>query len=194
MAATERQFHDSLDGFRQDHLARYLWAAERIGDRGHVIDAACGCGYGTSILADRGCTVTGIDASPEALAYAKTHWDRPAITWLQADLLGVLSLPKADAVVCFETLEHLKRPKIFLRAAHEAAPRLILSVPNEAVVPWAQMKNPYHHRHYTKDQLVKRLRKCGWTVTAWFGQRDKFSMVWPEIEGRTLIVDAVRAE
>lgn len=193
MAATERLYKSDLDDVRQDHLSRYRWAAERVGG-GHVIDAACGCGYGSSIFADHGCKVTAIDVSEVALTYGKKHWDRPSISWVQMDLLNEPVLPEADVVVSFETVEHLKRPKRFLRAAHEAAPRLLLSVPNEAVFPWSKAKNPFHCRHYTKDQLEKRLRECGWTVQAWFGQRDKFSMVWPDLEdGRTLIVDAVRA-
>jgi 2-polyprenyl-3-methyl-5-hydroxy-6-metoxy-1,4-benzoquinol methylase len=194
MAATERLYKSDLGDVRQDHLARYLWAAERLGDRGHIIDAACGCGYGSSILADRGCDVTAIDASDVALAYGRKHWDRPSITWSRMNLLDAPVLPQADAVVSFETVEHLKRPKVFLRAAYAAAPRLILSVPNETIYPWSRSKNPFHCRHYTRDQLFKRLRECGWKVTDWFGQRDKFSLVWPELEGRTLIVDAARIE
>lgn len=193
MSARERLYKTDLGGVRNDHLARYLWVSERLGDQGHVIDAACGCGYGSSILADRGCEVTAIDVSKDALAYAKTHWERPAITWVRMDLLDDPVLPEADAVVSFETVEHLKRPKRFLRAAHKAASRLILSVPNESVFPWSKARNPYHCRHYTKAQLEKRLGECGWTVVAWFGQMDKVSMVEPDIEGRTLIVDAVRA-
>lgn len=193
MAATERLYKAELGDVRQDHLSRYLWAAERLGDNGHVIDAACGCGYGSSILADRGCTVTSIDVSDTALDYARKHWDRPSITWVRMNLLDDPVLPQADAVVSFETVEHLKRPKHFLRAAHKAAPRLIVSVPNEDVVPWSKSRNPYHCRHYTKLQLEKRLSECGWAVAAWFGQRDKFSLVWPDLEdGRTIIADAVR--
>lgn len=194
MAATERLYKSDLDSVREDHLARYLWAAERIGDKGRVIDAACGCGYGSSVLADRGCDVTAIDVSEKALSYAKQHWDRPSINWLRMDLLEDTQLPQADVVVSFETVEHLKRPKLFLRAARLAAPRLIMSVPNEAMFPWSKAGNPYHCRHYTKEQLFKRLRECGWKVTDWFGQTGKRGPVVPELEGRTLIVDAVRSQ
>lgn len=194
MGATERLYKSDLGGVRADHLSRYLWVSEYLGDKGHVIDAACGCGYGSSILADRGCDVTAIDVSEVALAYAKKHWDRQSITWAQLNLLEAPVLPTADAVVSFETIEHLKRPKVFLRAAREAAPRLIVSVPNEDVFPFSPKANPFHCRHYTRAQLFKRLSECGWTVTAWFGQLDKHSLVEPELEGRTLIVDAVRSE
>lgn len=192
MSAKERQYKTNLGDIRADHLARYLWASDMIGPAGKAIDAACGCGYGSSILADRGLDVTALDISPEALAYGMRHWDRPSIAWGQCDLLCSPVLPNADVVVSFETVEHLKRPKKFLRAAREAAPRLILSVPNEEVIPFHASRFPFHCRHYTRRQLFKRLRECGWGVRAWFGQKDKHSLVVPELDGRTLIVDAIR--
>lgn len=189
----ERQLATTLSGIRHDHLARYLWVSELLGDKGHVIDAACGCGYGSSVLADRGFDVTAIDIAKDALAYAKTHWDRPTIAWLVGNLEEP-SLPDADAVVSFETVEHLIDPKPFLTAARKAAPRLVVSVPNQDVIPFDKKRFPFHHRHYTLNEVKELLAQCGWLVTAWFGQRDKYSVVWPELDGRTLVVDAVRVE
>jgi len=190
MAAQERLFKADLADIRLDHLSRYRWAANRISGK-RVIDAACGCGYGSAMLADVGCDVVGIDVSDLALAYAKKHWTRETIDWVKCDL-ECPELPQSDVVVSFETIEHLKRPKRFLTAAREAAPRLLASVPNEDVFPFDPRKNPFHQRHYTLAQFTKRLKECGWRVTAWFGQADKVSPVVPELIGRTLIVDAVR--
>lgn len=189
--AQERILKADLNEIRLDHLSRYRWAADRLSGK-RVIDAACGCGYGSAVLADVGCDVTAIDISELAISYAKKHWSRADIDWQVCDL-HTPALPKADAVVSFETIEHLKRPKLFLRAALHAAPRLLASVPNEAVFPHDPRKQPFHCRHYTRAQFIKRLAECGWRVTAWFGQADKISPVVPELEGRTLIVDAVRA-
>lgn len=188
----ERQLASHLSGIRNDHLARYLWVSERLGDNGHVIDAACGCGYGSSVLADRGFNVTSIDIASDAIDYAKKHWDRPSITWRVGDL-STPELPHADFVVSFETVEHLRDPKPFLLAAHKAAPRLVVSVPNQNVIPFVKKRFPFHYRHYTLSEITGLLDECGWTVTDWFGQRDKFSMVWPQLDGRTIVVDAVRS-
>lgn len=189
--AQERLYKSDLDHVRADHIARYRWAAKLL-QGACVIDAACGCGYGSAVLADAGCEVQAFDVSPEAIAYAKQHWVRPDIEWNVADLHDA-KFSRADVVVSFETIEHLKRPKRFLRAACDASPRLLASVPNESVWPHDPKKQPFHHRHYTRHQFEKRLAECGWKVRAWFGQADKVSPVVPDLEGRTLIVEAVRA-
>jgi hypothetical protein len=137
--------------------------------------------------------VTAIDLASDAIAYGKKHWDRPSIKWQVGDLSSPV-LPKADAVVSFETVEHLKDPREFLLAAHRAAPRLVVSVPNQNVIPFVKKRFPFHYRHYTHHEIVTLLDECGWSVSSWFGQRDKFSLVWPELDGRTLVVDAVRSE
>lgn len=189
----ERQLATSLCGIRNDHLARYLWAAERLGDRGRVIDAACGCGYGSSILADRGFSVTAFDIAPDAIEYARSHWDRPGIDWRICDLSSP-EFAASDAVVSFETIEHLADPRQFLAAARTSAPRLIASVPNQDVIPFVRKRFPFHHRHYTTDEFAALLGECGWAVTEWFGQKDKFSDVHQRLNGRTIVVDAARVE
>jgi 2-polyprenyl-3-methyl-5-hydroxy-6-metoxy-1,4-benzoquinol methylase len=191
MGARERMFVTSLEQVRLDHLRRYEWAARQL-VRAQIIDAACGCGYGSWLLAKSGLSVFAVDASVEAIDFAEEHWREPNCSFNVMDLHQP-ALPFADVVVSFETIEHLKRPKIFLRAAAEAAPRLIASVPNETVFPHSRKKNPFHMRHYTKRQFEKRLRECGWRVTRWFGQADKHSDLVPDLEGRTLIADCERA-
>ena len=48
----------------QEHLARYLFARERV--RGRILDVACGAGYGTSLLG-----AVGLDLSADALRAAR---------------------------------------------------------------------------------------------------------------------------
>lgn len=193
MAAQERRYDCSLDTIRRDHAARYQWAARRLSCGSTAIDAACGCGYGSAILANSGCYVVGYDVSKKALRYARKHWSAPAIEWRVADL-NASPLPEADAVVSFETIEHLADPEPFLQRASLAAKRLLASVPNEAVMPYSPKANPFHHRHYTRDEFAGLLNRCGWEPVAWFGQQGKHSDVEPGLTGRTLIVDAVRAQ
>lgn len=188
--ASERQLKASLDDVRADHLARYRWAAARV-PAGALIDAACGCGYGSAILADAGHTVAAFDVSPVAIHFAEQHWHRRNIAWRLANV-STTAFPAADVVVSFETLEHLDDPKAFLFAARAAAPRLLISVPNEKVIPFSKAAFPFHHRHYTRKSLARRLEMCGWRATAWFGQADKFAPVEPDLQGRTLIADAER--
>src|SRR3546814_15557036 len=56
----------SLEGIRDDHVARYRFAAEQLRAHGcrldnRVVDAGAGCGYGTFILAEAGFRVTAIE-------------------------------------------------------------------------------------------------------------------------------------
>lgn len=169
---------------RGDHVARYRWAAAQL--RGSVIDAGSNSGYGAAILADAGLSVLAVDAWAPGLDYAREHWPRPGIVYLQMDVQAEL-LPQCHAVVAFELIEHLERPERFLRAARAAAPLLLLSAPNEAVWPWQSRLAPVHHRHYRREELALLLSECGWRVTEWFGQRTGRSPVEPEVEGRTLV-------
>ena len=194
MTARERQTASELAGIRADHVARYRWAAGRLGG-GSVLDAGCGVGYGAAILADAGCSpVLAMDRSGEALAAAVLSWDREVVTWMtgdleHADLAGLL--PPLDAVVAFEVVEHLRGPAYFLQQARALAPRLLLSVPNQDVVPYSRARFRYHERHYTREQLADLLSDAGWTITGWYGQRGKYSRVEPEVRGRTIVVEAV---
>lgn len=179
----ERQVAPTIEGIRRDHVARYEWAAQRL--QGRVIDLACGVGYGTAILAKSGCVALGFDRDPEAIAYARKHYADGGATFKCQEAARVDPGP-ADAAVCFETIEHLKHPEPVLRKLHELAPRLLASVPNEAVFPH-QGRVLFHYRHYTRGQFWALLSACGWKVTEWWGQAGPESEVERNCEGRTLI-------
>lgn len=180
----ERQVADTLDGIRADHRARYEWVRERVAGQS-VVDAACGVGYGSAVLADAGCTVTAIDRSTEALDYAQQNWARPNVEYMQGELEDSSWVRPADAVVAFEVLEHLPEPEKALRNFRRMAEWLYVSVPNETVFPFKNYK--FHHRHYTAEQLEDLLNRCGWEVQEWWGQTGPHSEVERNRNGRTLV-------
>jgi len=188
----ERQVASSLDGIRRDHVARYRWAAKQLPANSCVLDVACGIGYGSKILADAGHQVDAVDRDAEAIAYAKRHYRGKRIRYECADLAALQKDEKTcDAVVCFETIEHLQDPLPALKKFRALAPLLIASVPNETVFPYRGYK--FHHRHYTREQFAELLNQAGYAVTEWHGQRGPESEVDSNIEGRTTIVVAKRA-
>ena len=194
----ERQVAPQTSGIRRDHTARYEWAAQRIPAGATVLDAACGVGYGCFILARHGLLrVTGVDRSPEALAYARQHYHdaesrQGPIEYRQGDLsTPAVWLEPArhfNVLVCFETIEHLRDPESFLNAMRGHADRLLVSVPNEAEFPFAEGIR-HHYRHYTRAQLEELLRRAGWLPTSWHGQKGPESPVTPGAAGRTIIAD-----
>lgn len=191
----ERQVAPDLSGIRRDHLSRYEFAVSQLGAGQRIIDLACGVGYGSKVLADAGHAVVGIDREREAVAYAKQHYAASGASFRCADAsdIGGYVSDSFDAAVCFETIEHLADPLPMLRDLCKAAPLLIASVPNEAVFPHGG-RIKFHYRHYTRAQFAELLRRAGYVVTGWYGQAGPHSEVEPNIEGRTLVATARRAD
>lgn len=109
-----------------EHLERYNYAKNLV--YGVVVDAACGVGYGSKILSEKGKKVMAVDKSGLAIEYAKEHHNDPKITFKVKDI-DKWAMPKADCVVSFETLEHLKDPQRFLKQVFDKAKVFIFSLP-----------------------------------------------------------------
>jgi hypothetical protein len=187
----ERQVAPDRSGIRRDHVARYEFALTRLPRRTKVIDLACGVGYGSDMMAQSGHHVIGIDRDSDAIGYARRHYAGAGARFKRADASSA-RLPKADAAVCFETIEHLADPLPMLRSLRKAAQLLIASVPNETVFPFRNYT--FHHRHYTRAQFEALLAQAGWQVIELHGQAGPQSEVEPEIEGRTLVAVAKPAK
>ncbi len=197
MKQGERQVAPTLDGIRRDHVARYEFAARRLPAGSRVIDFACGVGYGTRVLADAGHPAHGKDIDAEAIAYANEHYrhdgGRTDFSIENGNAPGELG--DFDAAVCFETVEHLEDPRPLLKALRISAPLLLVSVPNEEVMPYEHSPGQvyaFHHRHYTKHEFNALLQECGWCATEWHGQAGDESEVEPNVNGRTLVAVAER--
>ena len=192
--AAERQTAPDLAGIKPNHVARYRFAARLAGVVGSdVLDAGCGCGYGSALLADAGCRVRGVDKSAVAIEYATVHWGRPRVIYSETDARHAPG--SYDWVVCLEMLEHVEDDGGLLRRFAQLAPRLLVSVPKEGVVPHHVAKNPFHVRHYTLRELEALLRGAGWAPEHAWAQttRDEFA-AYPFCEqGATLLVEARRA-
>jgi ubiquinone/menaquinone biosynthesis C-methylase UbiE len=92
--------------FEVEHQLRYRWAAELARER-TVLDAGCGFGWGTALLAEAGAErVFGIDSSEEALAEARERTADLTVELEHGDL-GALPFDDAsfDLIVCFGAIE-----------------------------------------------------------------------------------------
>ena len=106
---TGERFVPGLPGeIEHEHLHRYLVAVDAA--RGlDVLDAACGEGYGSSLLSTVARTVVGVDISGETVAHAQSTYVRENLEFRVGDCAVKLPLEggSVDLVVSFETLEHL---------------------------------------------------------------------------------------
>jgi len=186
MIKNGRQMSTSLGGIRDDHLARYLFAAVRHSvaidlvpsQLKRIADLGCGAGYGTWLLGiSLGCKIDSYDNDAGALAYGEENYKLPNITRINTDLeLGALSPGVYSGYTAFEVIEHLRDPQVLLRQMRErAGPRALFvgSVPNQDVVPFNPVVNPWHHRHYTPLTLTNELRSAGWGLDFLGGQKGK---------------------
>ena len=162
--------------FHANHLARYRFAVDALGADAprRILDAACGVGYGSRHLAEAlGADVVGVDQSAHALDIARRDFGSNAIVFLEDDCetLAAAAGEPFDAVVTFETLEHLKHPDRFLRAAATARRRdgrLVASVPNTLVNPSTDWE--CHLHEFDAAALEALLREAGFEEVRLHGQ------------------------
>lgn len=139
------------------HLAAYLVARPYCAGR-HVLDAGCGEGYGSALVAEVAASVLGVDRSAAALARAAASHAGPRVAFACVDLERLDAVRRRfDVVLNFQVLEHLADPRPLLRqlAAHlEPGGLLVLTTPNR---PMSVSENPYHVHEYTADELAAAL-------------------------------------
>ena len=153
------------------HLYRYMYALPMV--RSPVLDAACGVGYGSYVMAEHGHQVTAVDIAHEATGFGMTDYNSPNIHSVTANLLSAPWAPETfETIVSFETLEHLDEPvkalKAFAASAAGAGTKLICSVPNEEQDPFKaeafEGEQYPHKRHYTPKEFEELLYEGGWQV------------------------------
>ena len=168
----QRNLHMDMlreSGRRSDaHIARYTLARQYVHPDHTVLDAACGLGYGSAILAANTAAqcVIGIDNSPDAIEYADANFSTayPATNFRYGDLTQPTSLVDRDIdlAVSFETLEHLHDPEPFLaQLAQTIRPggQAIFSVPNDWTNESGQDPSPYHFRAYDWPKFYQQLSR-----------------------------------
>lgn len=165
----ERQASTNFDGIERRHKLRYRFALETLESLKPlwILDAACGCGYGSEMLA-RIAPTTGVDIDPRTVDFAEKHFRRGPVSYRVADVTALEPFdPAPDAIVSFETLEHVPEATPMLAAFHGAlssSGTLLISTPNQSIRPFDPSDTPFHCRHYTRTELVQVLEETGFRV------------------------------
>lgn len=142
-----------------EHIARYMSIEGHLRNGGNkILDAGCGSGYGSAMLAKAGNFVQGIDVSCDAISYAHEKYSSENLLFSQVDCNHELPFPSNnfDVVISFEVIEHLTNYRLFLQELFRVLkPNGVcyLSTPNKRVYTDARnYHNPYHvHEFYPQE-------------------------------------------
>jgi len=168
MEYTGERFIPNNDGveIEAEHVHRYKCISNFVHNM-WVLDAGCGTGYGSLMLAQSAEKVTGIDISDEAIEWCQNHYGtQHNLNYIQSSLAG-LPFPNDtfDCIVCFEVIEHVDKETqiVFLKEAKRVLKQngvLIVSTPNKAIYTDSSgYHNPFHISEFYPDEFREYLNK-----------------------------------
>ena len=169
----------------REHEARYVFAGKFVKNK-RVLDVACGSGIGTDYLLKAGAqSCLGLDIDNGAIDYARAVYKD--CDFVQCDATSLCLLDgTVDAVVSFETIEHIKNQKKFLlecRRVLRPGGILVCSTPNRTLSRWGE-DNPFHFQELTVAEFSELLRTIFAEVQL-YAQRNRF---YPLYVGRRVLV------
>lgn len=121
-----------------EHLNRYYFAEQLVSGKA-VLDAACGTGYGSAIMAKNAKSVVGIDISQEAVDYANETYSDDKVEFVKGSVDDMPFKDNTfDIIVSFETIEHISasQQNLFLKEIKRTLKEdgmLLISSPNHSV-------------------------------------------------------------
>jgi len=167
-----------------EHWHRYAFARPLVAGK-RVLDAACGEGYGSALLAGAAASVTGVDIDPVSVAHASARYS--GISNLRYECADAVALPFAersfDLVASFETLEHLDAQEEliagFARVLADDG-MLVVSSPDKHVYSeLAGFRNEFHVRELYRQEFID-LLTGHFPHVRLYGQKLLFqSAIWP---------------
>jgi len=196
----ERFLPDCSGEIAYEHWHRYAFA-RRMATGKRVLDAACGEGYGSALLAGSAVEVIGVDVDVATLEHATSRY--APIARLRFVHGSCSALPIADGsvdlVVSFETVEHLTesdQTAMLREFARVLSPDgvLVISSPNKRLYSDARnYRNEFHLHELYRDGL-RVLLGAAFPAQRWYHQRlGTWSGIWFEgeaSEGEAWVADA----
>jgi SAM-dependent methyltransferase len=147
-----------------EHWHRYVFARPLVVGK-RVLDAACGEGYGSALLADVAAEVVGIDIDAAAIRHAQDRYGHHRnLTFRCADCTALeVAAASFERIVSFETLEHLAAQEALLAGFARALTDdglLVLSSPDKRTYSDRRgYRNEFHVRELYREELLDLLQK-----------------------------------
>ena len=168
-----------------EHWHRYC-AALPAAAGNRVLDAACGEGYGSMLLAGAAASVIGVDIDATAIGHAQSRYaQRTNLRFVQASCTSLpLAAASVDLIISFETIEHLAEQEQMLAEFRRVLVDdgvMMISSPNKAIYTGETGRtNRFHVCELTREELAALLRRK-FPQQAWYGQRMlAHSLIWDE--------------
>lgn len=143
-----------------EHINRYMFSRSICYGK-TVLDAACGCGYGSALLSENAKQVTGVDIEKSAIDYAKKYFSRSNIQFVCSDILEYSSTTKFDVVVSFETIEHVRDINCYINTVKKLLNEDGLFIVSTPVAPanGVGSTNPWHINEFTEEYFTQFLQE-----------------------------------
>lgn len=169
--------------FYYEHLARYLFASQIVNEK-VVLDAGCGVGYGSFVLATYGKAkkIYAIDLSQDTIEYARSKYFNKNIIYQKDNVedLKTITSKLIDIVVSFEVIEHLNNQEKFLKQVKRVLKKdgfFIVSTPNKYTYPKG---NPFHTKELYPKEFLELLKKYFKNVSLYHQNFELVQTVKPE--------------
>ena len=170
-----------------EHYHRYAFAKRLIAGK-TILDAACGEGYGSNILAETAKQVTGLDIDSESIEHASLRYKKNNLRFVQGSCADLpFEDDSFDMVISFETLEHLEQQQEMLVEFSRVLKKdgiLIISTPDKKHYSDATgFKNEFHVKELYKEEF-KQLLNSHWQHQTWYSQAMAFSSIMEKIDSK----------
>ncbi len=168
---------------------------EAVPDGARVLDVGCAEGYLARALAERGCTVVGLEFDPRAASAARDVCERVVVGDVEDPAVREQVDGPFDRVLFGDVLEHLRDPEAVLRWAATllgADGRAVVSLPN--IAHWTARRellrgrfpqadhglfDRTHLRFFTRQSARALVERAGLTV-----EREAFAPAALPLESR----------
>jgi|SRR3989339_43915 len=158
---------------------------DNINSSNQILDIGCGNGQVAYELAQKAQTVVGIDKNEKNIQYAKIHFRRANLQFIEGDALAYKFINQFDQVVLSNVLEHISDRIAFLQGLHSLTNVILLRVPmldrDWLAVYKKELGLEYrldrtHYIEYTIKSLTNELKLSGWHL-------DNYSIQFGELWG-----------